>query len=87
MGLTVLHHAACYDRLNVINSVAVDIVLRQVDLVEHHYPLISDGHASGKGGKGGRAAKSSGDHVGGLLDESAAFGVLSRIHGRAMVCP
>ena len=86
-GLTLLHHAACYDRLNVVKSVAVELVLRQVQLVEHHYSLQLDGHSFGKGGKGGRVAKSSGDHIGGLLDGAAAVGGLSRSHGRAMVCP
>ena len=62
-GLTLLHHAAAWGRLNVVNSVAVELALRQVQLVEHHYSLKQDGHETGKGG--GRKKPAS-DHVGGL---------------------
>ena len=86
-GLTLLHHANYYDRLNVVNSVAVELVLRQVQLVERRYSLMQDCHSAGKGGNGGRAAKTPGGHVGGLFDEAAAFGGPFRSHGRAMVCP
>ena len=78
--------AGTYDHLDVSNLVCLELLLREVQQIEHHYRDMDDGHHSGKGGKC-QSAGGSFARPGAIFDQDAVFSGLSRDKGEIMCAP
>ena len=86
LGCRVLELAGTYDHLDVSNLACLELLLREVQKIEHRNRCMEDGHHSGEGctGQGSRAAYA---RSGAVVDQDAVFSGLSRDTGEIMCSP
>ena len=78
--------AGTYDHPDVSNLVCLELVLREVQHIEHHYRDMDDSRHSGKEGKG-QSSSGSFARPGAIFDQDAVFSGLSRDKGEIMCVP
>ena len=81
-GLRSLEFGACYDGLDVPNLAGIEVLMRQVQLVEYVYTMDGGGKKDKDGKKGKGRGKSAG-----LYEETDVFGGFHRQAGTSMICP
>ena len=87
-GMRAIERAGCYDGLDLCNLACVEVMMRQLQLVEYVYAQDAlAAPSTDAGGKAGRKGRGRGRSRGALLDESAVFLSAHRDDGEMMVCP
>ena len=86
LGCRVLELAGTYDHLDVSNLACLELLLREVQKIEHHNRCMEDGHHSGKGGKG-QGSRAAYARSGAVFHQDAVFSGLSRAKGEIMCSP